>query len=58
VGIGANIRLTTADGRTQWNEITTAVGYACSSDPRVHFGLGANPLIKEIEGIWPAALAK
>jgi len=54
VGIGANIRLTTADGRTQWNEITTAVGYACSSDPRVHFGLGANPLIKEIEVIWPS----
>jgi len=38
----------------QWNEVTTAVGYACSSDSRVHFGLGPNRLIKEIEIIWPS----
>ena len=54
MAIGAKIRLTTEDGRTQWNEVTTAVGYACSSDPRVHFGLGTNRLIKEIEIIWPS----
>jgi enediyne biosynthesis protein E4 len=53
MGLGARIRITTADGRQQWNEATTAVGYACSSDPRVHFGLGANTLIKEIEVTWP-----
>ena len=34
--------------------MTTAVGYACSSDPRVHFGLGASTLIKEIEITWPS----
>ena len=54
MALGAKIRITTADGRSQWNEVTTAVGYACSSDCRVHFGLGANRLIRELEIIWPS----
>src|SRR5215471_2754728 len=40
MGIGAQIHITTEDGASQWNEVTTAVGYAASSDNRVHFGLG------------------
>ena len=44
----------TEDGRPQWNEVTTAVGYASSSDSRVHFGLGSNRQIKEIEIHWPS----
>ena len=47
-------QITTADGRAQWNEATTAVGYACSSDPRVHFGLGPNTLVKEMQITWPS----
>lgn len=54
MGLGAQVRLTTDDGRTQWNEATTAVGYACSSDPRVHFGLGKSRSIREIEIVWPS----
>ncbi len=54
MGIGAQIKLTGADGTMQWNEVTTAVGYASSSDPRVHFGLGKNKAIKEIEIRWPS----
>ena len=54
MGLGAQIRIVTPDGRSQWNEATTAVGYACSSDPRVHFGLGVNTLVKEIRIIWPS----
>jgi hypothetical protein len=54
MGLGAQIRITTPDGRTQWNEATTAVGYACSSDSRVHFGLGLNTTIKEIRVTWPS----
>jgi hypothetical protein len=56
MGIGAQIKLTAADGSVQWNEATTAVGYASSSDPRVHFGLGKNKLIKEIEIRWPSGI--
>jgi len=54
MGLGAQIRIVTPDGHSQWNEATTAVGYACSSDPRVHFGLGANSTIKEIRVTWPS----
>lgn len=56
MGIGAQIRLTTEDGKKQWDEVTTAIGYASSSDPRVHFGLGKNEKIKEIEICWPSGI--
>jgi enediyne biosynthesis protein E4 len=56
MGIGAQARVTTEDGRSQWNEATTAVGYASSSDIRIHFGLGANKRIKEIEILWPSGI--
>ena len=56
MAIGAQIRITTEDGRSQWNEVTTAVGFASSSDSRVHFGLGANRRIKEIEIRWPSGI--
>lgn len=56
MGIGAQLRLAAADGSVQWNEATTAVGYASSSDPRVHFGLGQNQKIKEIEIRWPSGI--
>jgi len=54
MGIGAQLRITTPDGQSQWNEATTANGYAASSDPRVHFGLGANRSIRELEIRWPS----
>jgi hypothetical protein len=54
MGIGAQVHIITEDGRSQWNEVTTAVGYASSSDSRVHFGLGANSKIREIEIRWPS----
>jgi hypothetical protein len=54
MGIGAQIHITSEDGRQQWNEVTTAVGYTSSSDSRVHFGLGANERIKDIEIRWPS----
>ncbi|MEO8370599.1 MAG: CRTAC1 family protein, partial [Candidatus Solibacter sp.] len=50
-GIGAWIKLTTPAG-SQWNQVTTSVGYASSSDVRVHFGLGtARRATVEIH--WP-----
>jgi hypothetical protein len=32
------------------------VGYASSSDSRVHFGLGSNARIKEMEIRWPSGI--
>ena len=54
MGIGAQIRITTEDGRSQYNEVTTSTGYAASSDPRVHFGLGTSRTVREIEIRWPS----
>jgi len=48
-GIGARVRI----GK-QCNHMTTAVGYASSSHCGVHFGLGKNPKIDEIEIRWPS----
>ena len=56
MGIGAQINITTEDGRQQWNEVTTAVGYTSSSDSRVHFGLGKNAAVKSIDIRWPSGI--
>jgi len=56
MGIGAKVRVVTADGLVQYNHVTTSTGYACSSDSRVHFGLGASTLVEEIEIIWPGGI--
>lgn len=56
MGLGAELRLTTPDGKTQWNHATTAVGYASASDSRVHFGLGASKEVKSLEIRWPSGV--
>jgi hypothetical protein len=56
MGLGAQIHIVTDGGRSQWNEATTAVGYACSSDSRVHFGLGSNRQIEQMEIRWPSGI--
>jgi hypothetical protein len=56
MGIGARIRLTTPDGLSQYNHVTTSTGYACSSDSRVHFGLGRSATVREIEVTWPSGI--
>ena len=56
MGIGAQIKLTTGDGAILYNHVTTSVGYAGSSDSRVHFGLGASRRIAEIEIRWPSGI--
>jgi enediyne biosynthesis protein E4 len=56
MGIGTQIHIKTSDGSEQWNESSTAVGYASSSDPRVHFGLGSSTSIKDLELRWPSGI--
>jgi tetratricopeptide (TPR) repeat protein len=52
-GLGAMVCVETEDGRKLWNHATTSVGFASSSDPRVHFGLGRSDRVKSVEIIWP-----
>ena len=51
-GIGARIKLVTKSG-TQYNHMTTSVGYASSSDGPVHFGLGPSRA-ESVEIHWPS----
>jgi enediyne biosynthesis protein E4 len=52
-GLGAVLTVETEDGKKLWNHATTSVGFASSSDPRVHFGLGDSRLIKRLVVTWP-----
>lgn len=52
-GIGARIKVVTTSG-TQYNHMTTSVGYASSSDGPVHFGLGTDNGAESIEIDWPS----
>jgi len=56
MGIGAQIRLTKPDGSVAYNHASTSTGYASSSDPRVHFGLGSSKVAKEIQVLWPSGI--
>jgi hypothetical protein len=53
-GIGTRIKITAESGAVQYNHVTAAGSYASSSDRRVHFGLGRDTWIKEIELRWPS----
>ena len=52
-GIGSKLEVVTG-GRHQYNQCTTSVGYASSSDRRVHFGLGSSRVIDRLAIIWPS----
>jgi hypothetical protein len=50
---GAKVFLTSA-GIRQRSDVFSGASYASSSDPRVHFGLGASSKIEGIEIHWPS----
>jgi hypothetical protein len=52
-GMGAKIKIVTASG-AQYGDVNTSVGYGCSSDRRVHFGLGPDTVVGELTIVWPS----
>ena len=52
-GIGARVVVSTS-GAQQVNHVTSAVGYASSSDTVLHFGLGLEPGAREVIITWPS----
>jgi len=54
-GIGARIRLVSG-GKTQYDEVVFAAGYASSSAGPVHFGLGPATSASLVEIRWPSGL--
>jgi len=55
--IGARIKVVTKSG-TQYNHVTTSVGYASSSAGPVHFGLGQNTSADLVEIHWPSGIVQ
>ncbi|HKV81161.1 MAG TPA: CRTAC1 family protein [Candidatus Sulfotelmatobacter sp.] len=54
MAIGAQLKLTTEDGNSQYDIVSTSAGYGASRDPRPHFGLGAFKTVKQLEIRWPS----
>ncbi|MFT5167258.1 MAG: hypothetical protein ACI8P3_002495 [Saprospiraceae bacterium] len=53
LGLGAKVKITTADGLSQYQEFTLTRGYQSSVEPILHFGLGKNKMVQEINIEWP-----
>jgi enediyne biosynthesis protein E4 len=51
---GAQIRLTLKNGKVLSRQLQTMNAYGSQSDPRLHFGLGADPEIDKIQLRWPS----
>ena len=53
--IGAEVRIVTAQG-PQLATVTTCSSYLSSSDKRVHFGLGLQSAVREVDIRWPSGI--
>jgi enediyne biosynthesis protein E4 len=54
--VGTKVKLTTGAGRALYNHVAISVGFMSSSDKRVHFGLGAESIIRSVEIRWPSGI--
>jgi hypothetical protein len=52
-GLGATVTVETTEGR-QVREINNTASYVSSNDVRLHVGLGAARVIRQIEVLWPS----
>jgi hypothetical protein len=50
--LGSEVRVR-AGGRSQLRWLLPSEGYLCSSEPRVHFGLGSAEKVDGIDVLWP-----
>jgi len=55
--IGAVVKIATAQG-AQWATVTTASSYLSSGDKRLHFGLGREASVRELEIRWPSGIVE
>jgi hypothetical protein len=55
--IGAQVKLISAAGQ-QFATVSTASSYLSASDKRVHFGLGGDSTVQEIEIRWPSGIVQ
>ena len=53
-GIGARVRIVGSSGVEQHGMVSTAGSYLSGNDKRLHFGMGEDRTVKEIEIVWPS----
>jgi hypothetical protein len=56
--IGAKVKLTLPSGLRQFDHVSTANGIYSASDKRLHFGLGSEAEVKELEISWPGGVVQ
>ena len=57
-GIGAEIKVVSSSGLAQYATANTAGSYQSASDKRVHFGVGADEMLKLVEIRWPSGIVQ
>ena len=57
-GIGARISITSASGLKQRAFVSAGGSYLSSSAKRVHFGLGPDTVVAELEVVWPSGIVQ
>ena len=57
-GIGATLKAIMADGEILTRYLTLSRGFYASDDPIVHFGLGENKKIGELQIAWPGGVTQ
>jgi hypothetical protein len=57
-GIGARVTVTSKSGLKQRAFVSAAGSYLSSSSKRVHFGLGSDGIIAELEVAWPSGIVQ
>jgi hypothetical protein len=55
-GIGAEVKIVSESGASQYATASTSGSYLSACDRRVHFGLGAGTVVKSIEIRWPSGI--
>ena len=57
-GIGATLKAIMEDGEILTRYLTLSRGFYASDDPIVHFGLGENQKIDELQIAWPGGVTQ
>ena len=57
-GIGTQVRIVGSSGSVQYGMISTVGSYLSGNDKRLHFGMGGDRKVKEIEVVWPSGVVQ
>src|SRR5213082_916693 len=56
MAIGAQLKVTTEEGNSQYDIVSTSAGYGASRDPRAHSGRAGFKTVKQLDVRWPSGV--